>query len=344
MTAPRWPFSTTPALASTIELLSKADLIGNSRFPARNFRLEWQVKQSRVKSYSDIVKIANDTTNPFEALKRLNHFHNQYLDQSIHSGARMDKFDLTSMNCSEPFRLSVHLDEFGHSEEGLFLVRIEELDLIARNANVSKDVLRQIAGDVAINVRNGINDRSKQDALADILGQWQDLLDNRPIFAAYWDDAQSVLADPRPGWAEELRDRLGLLHCDPALRGPGMEIDVLVFRYPIRLIPRYNRSGPRLLLKPTVLDGALSEAFCTAPAGAGVGSTIDLAGRDDIPWQEVIHPPIEYKPEHVWAVDCIKTSPLESLGSSRALHLIKLCIRASPDFQELCHEIDGDLM
>jgi hypothetical protein len=344
MTASCWPFSTAPTLASTLETLSQADNIRNGRFPARNFRLEWQLPQSRIENYTNTATIANAVMDPSETLKWLNRFHNQYLARFVQAGARMDKFDTDSTDCPEPFRLSLGLDEFGHSEDGLFLVRLEDLDIIARDAQVSKNELREVVNDVAVVNRQGVGDRSReQEALADILRQWQERLDNRPIFAGYWDDAQSVLADPQPGWAEELRDRLGLLHYDPT-RKPDMEIDVVVFRYPVRLIPRYSRSGPRLLLRPTVLDGSLSEAFCTAPAGTGVGSTIDLAGRDDIPWQEVIHPPIEYKPEHAWAVDSIKACPSRDLGHSRAIHLIKLCLDATLNFQELCNVIDGDLI
>lgn len=343
MAAASWPFSAVPALAAALNLISETSSIGNRRFPARNFRLEWRVPNERVMNYTDSMSIPANPVDAFTAFNQLNVLHNRYLETFVHLGTRVDKFDQASANCPESFRVALHLDEFGYSEDNLLLVRAEDLDFIARRAGVSKDELRQIASNVAISNRNADDDESKLAPLTEILQRWHDTLDNRPAFAAYWEDAQSILADPKPGWAEELRDRLGLLHYEPA-RKPGRAMDVIVFRYPVRLIPRFDRSSPRLLLRPTILDGALSEAFCTAPAGIGVGSTIDLAGRDDAPWQEVIHPPIELKPEHVWAIDTLTASPPADLAHSRALHLIKLCLSAAPEFQDLCTTIDRDLI
>jgi hypothetical protein len=343
MAASSWPFSTIPALAAALNLTSEASSIGNRRFPARNFRLERQVPMGRVMSYASIVNIPDNSVDASSAFNELNRLHNRYLEILINLGTRMNKFDQVSENCPESFRVALHLDEFGHSEDNLFLARVEDLDFIARRSGVSKNELRQIVGDVAISNRSDDADESNWAPLTDILQRWHDSLDNRPTFAAYWEDAQSLLTDPKPGWAEEIRDRLGLLHYEPA-RKPDREMDVIVFRYPVRLIPRFDRSSPRLLLRPTVLDGPLSEAFCTAPSGTGVGSTIDLAGRDDDPWQEVVHPPVELKPEHVWAIDTITASPPADLARSRALHIIKLCLRATPEFQDLCTAIDRDLI
>jgi hypothetical protein len=343
MTASHWPFSTALPLAASLTLISEAGSVGNCRFPARNFRLEYQVPVERAMNYATIVDMPNDAHDPATAFRHLNLMHNRYLESLIYLGTRMDKFDQASPSCPESFRTGCRLDEFGYSEEDLLLVRTEDLDFIARRTGVPKAELRQVANEVATANRNGDGAESKWALLSDILQLWHDSLDNRPTFAAYWDDAQSILADPKPGWAEELRDRLGLLHYEPA-RKPGREMDVVVFRYPVRLIPRLSRSGPRPLLRPTVLDGALSEAFCTAPPGTGVGSTVDLAGRDDDPWQEIIHPPVELKPEHVWAIDALTTSPPGSLARSRGLHIVKLCDRATTEFQELCNSTDGDLI
>lgn len=342
MTVSTWPFSAAPELAASLELMSDAAPLGDARFPARNFRLEWQIPAGRVDSYEGLVNklVGLDAR---AALTQLNRLHNKYLEAFLRHGARTDKFDPASANCPEPFKIAMRLDEFGHSDDNLLLVRSEDLGFITRYAGISKAELRQLAAGVAAGNRDDNVDKSKSTTLTYILQRWQESCDNRPTFAAFWDDAQSILANPTPGWAEELRDRLGLLHYEPAWKTDN-EVDVIVFRYPVRLVPRYDRSSPRLLLRPTVLDGALSEAFCTAPPGTGVGSTIDLAGRNDQPWQEVIHPPVEYKAEHVWAIDTIKTSPPADLARSRALHIIKLYMSAAPDFQDLCHAVDGDLM
>jgi hypothetical protein len=258
----------------------------------------------------------------------------------------MDGFDPAADDCPETFRLDLRLDEFGHSADDLFLIRVEAARFIARLAGVSMPDLQRLMTVVSDGMRHGRDDPAARQDLDDILFRWQGWLDNRPVFAAYWDDAQPVLADPQPGWADELRDRLGLIHLSPDPRTLGAELDVVVFRYPIRLIPRHGRKGPRLLLRPTVLDGALSEAFCTAPAGTGTGSTVDLAGehRNDAPWQEILHPAIEMRSEHVWAIDTIKKGAPADLSGPRAYHLIKLYDHAMLDFQSLIELTDSDLM
>jgi hypothetical protein len=343
MTASSWPFSTTTALANALLLIGKTGSIGNKRFPARNFQLEYQVSARRVASYAAVVRMAGGLADASAAFDELNVLHNRYLEKLIYTGTRVSKFDPTSADCPESFRTASHLDEFGHSEENLLLTRVEDIDFIARRTGVPRNELREMLSAAAVNNRNGDSDRPEVLSLVDILQSWHDSLDNRPVFAAYWEDTQSILADPKPGWTEEIRDRLGLFHYDPAWK-PGREMDVVVFRYPVRLIPRFDRSSPRLLLRPTVLDGALSAAFCTAPPGTGVGSAVDLASRDDEPWQEVIHPPAEMKPDHVWAVDTLTSSPPADLARSRAMHIIKLCIRASQEFDDICNTVDGDLI
>src|SRR5579863_6651999 len=127
MPADSWPFSVHTSVASVLELLSQASSMGDSRFPARNFRLEWQLPRDRIASYSSIVKPAAGITDPFDALKQLNRLHNQYLSTHIRHGSRMSKFDEASADCPESFGPGSRLDEFGHSEDGLLLVRLEEL-------------------------------------------------------------------------------------------------------------------------------------------------------------------------------------------------------------------------
>ncbi len=270
MAASSWPFSTIAALADALLLISETSSIGNRRFPARNFRLEYQIPARRSANYAGIVGTFNNTTDASDAFRELNMLHNRYVEKFVYIGTRVTKFDVASEDCPESFRTASKLDEFGHSDENLLLTRTEDVDFIARRAGISKNELRGMLDDAATNNRGGNNDHSKLLPLVDILQQWHDSLDNRPVFSAYWEDAQSILADPKPGWAQEIRDRLGLLHYDPAWK-PGREMDVVVFRYPVRLIPRPDRSSPRLLLRPTILDGALSAAFCTAPAGTGGG-------------------------------------------------------------------------
>ena len=159
-------------------------------------------------NYAGIVNVADDISDASLAFRQLNLLHNRYLENFIYLGTRVGKFDQASTDCPESFRVALRLDEFGHSEENLLLVRVEDLDFIARRSGMSKNELREIVNDVAAGNRSDGGGRATWASLADILQRWHDSLDNRPIFASYWEDAKSALDDPKPGWAEELRDRL----------------------------------------------------------------------------------------------------------------------------------------
>ena len=98
------------------------------------------------------------------------------------------------------------------------------------------------------------------------------------------------------------------------------------------------------MVRPSVLDGRLSAAFYTAPAGSLAGATVDLRLRDDEPWQELVHPAIEFTVEHLWAVDVITASVGDALSATRGHHALKLCGNADSDFVDLCGEVDGDLI
>ena len=77
------------------------------------------------------------------------------------------------------------------------------------------------------------------------------------MFAAYWEDLQDLFgespSDDAKGWANQLRDRLGLAHLDP--KGRGGTIDVMLFRYPIKSLAQIEALGTdrRALMPPTCL-------------------------------------------------------------------------------------------
>ena len=81
----------------------------------------------------------------------------------------------------------------------------------------------------------------EHEELNSILEIWERSLDLRPVWAGFWEDVvdmfgQSPSTDSND-WPEDLRDRLGLYHIDPA----GLyrsEIPIVVFRYPVSDLPR----------------------------------------------------------------------------------------------------------
>lgn len=180
----------------------------------------------------------------------------------------------------------------------------------------------------------------------DILTSWQQGrdLDNRPVFAAFWNNATELLTDPGPGWPDELRDRLGLAHLTPGARCRHDGIPILVFRYAAATIPRVPQSPLRFVARPTVLDGSLSPAFCTSPMGSGRGSTLDLGEHDDAPWEEVVHPAVTFSARHVWAGGTITRDVPPTLAAARGLHYAELCMSGPADFVRLVEHVENDLL
>jgi hypothetical protein len=344
---PAHSFSATVRFASTLVALGADVDLEDGRFMARNFRLERSLPPPRVASYlpeADLDLVAaGDSINQLDAW---NAHHDNYLDRSVRAGWRGDPFNAADPACPETFTRQGPLDEFGYCDDDLDLVRLEDLGAIARRTARSPESLRDLLSTAAIeNQTTARLSRSTQDEVQDVLATWQENsdLDNRPMFAGFWEHAQAALAHPRSGWADEVRDRLGLAHYDPALRARPDGIDVVVFRYPVSLLPRMAGEEVRALARPTVLDGALSSAFCTAPAGTGRGSTIDLAARADDAWDEVVHPAIPLQPQHVWAVDVVRTPSPTGLAYARGIHLESVCEHADPEFRQLADSTDGDL-
>src|SRR5262249_38045397 len=116
------------------------------------------------------------------------------------------------------------------------------------------------------------------------------------------------------------------------------------FKYPVELIPKRRPAGPRFLVRPTVLDAPLCEAFCTAEeVEAGSGYCVDLAARAEDAWQELLHPAIELRADHVWAVDVIHSSPAK-LDEARGFHLLGIFDSCSAEFRARCERVEADIL
>ncbi|MBF0179101.1 MAG: hypothetical protein HQM03_03625 [Magnetococcales bacterium] len=148
----------------------------------------------------------------------------------------------------------------------------------------------------------------------------------RPRFAAL----ESGLADEMEAadWANRLRNRLGLAHHDPGVAGPP--IPVALMRYPVQAVIGHAKTIPDIkhpITVPTVLDHEFCAVFCPAPKEALYGRTMDLegiaTGRGFI--SELLHPRIEYAPEHIYKVGAITDArPKYDLQELRELHIMSL--------------------
>ena len=231
----------------------------------------------------------------------------------------MDDTDL----CPQTFRLPAR-SPYSHSTPKLHLLRLVELSFLHSILKLpTQQILAQ--AQAAINQPEGVKTYEDFNRL---LRRWQKSLDLRPVYAAYWEDMADLFGDEpaqdQAGWADQMRDRLGLAHLDPGQRGGP--IDVLVFRYAIEELPavrQWQNYAP--LLPPTVLDGAFSAAFCPAPADSAAGHVLHLGGDDALLRREVLHPPMDYQAKHLWRIGRVeKPLALNDLLAARVIHLAAL--------------------
>jgi len=243
------------------------------------------------------------------------------------------------LTCPETFRLPVRASPYYLIDPKHVLVRVEEAGFIARVTGADP---RRFVADCEAMVRNP-GDPSAQANVRAVLRTWRSRIDLRPVFAAFSDDLDDILDNDHADWADEIRDRLGLTHLDPGMRGGP--ISVLLFRYPASDIPRLKGAGrdSRPVVPPTVLDGSFSQAFCPAPDGCAEGFTVDLSAKAPEPCREVLHPAFAFEPKHLFRVGEIRCPVgTDQLETARGLHLLALRARcARPDYADTT---DGDLL
>jgi hypothetical protein len=342
-------FARSPDFLRLLEFLSDADAIGDGRFHARNFRLECGIRADRIKHYLES-KLPKIHVNPQQSFDELDNYHKLYLAAAVKPGARTETFSDASPHCPDTFRKSWRLEEFRRPRRLCFfrrdddhLVRVEEMDYMTRNARWQPSETRELLTRVA-NANRGhtaLSDNDGKDC-AELFNAWQLGADNRPLYATFWGDVKGVLSRPETYWPDELRDRLGLVHYDPAAKLHA--IPVVAFRYPIKRIPKKDGTGRPLLVRSTILDGGLNLAFYTGAPGSGVGQTVDLQASEAELCREVVHPAITFEPGDVWAVGEISAPIPKPMKEARRYHSCRL-IRNAPgsEFAELCNDIDGDL-
>lgn len=310
---------------------------------ARNFLLDEGILAERARSYQAAGAVsAYSSEDDWEAQ------HKAYLVKEIFlappgAGPPRELSRTEPDLCSETFRFIDPGSPYWRSDHRLHLIRVEEMGFISRVTRTPPDDLRYWAGEL---VNQGVSapERGKLDAALRI---WTKAIELRPVFSAYWADVEDLFGDKpgedKAGWANALRNRLGLAHLNPAERGEAIE--VLVFRYAISELPYLIEQGDgfRLLAPPTVLDGNFSPAFFPAPSGSATGYTVELSGDCDRLPQEVLHPPFGFQSSHLWRVGTID-QPFNSdeLPTLRGLHL--LCVRDRSGRADYAADTDEDLL
>lgn len=307
-----------------------------SAFVARNFLLDEGIKSARAETYRKHGCLGAHVS--VEAWRKL---HSGYLDTHVRLSPEpetpgvIDPADEDS--CPETFRFGSDSSGFKLSDPHLHLIRIEEVGFIAKKSESSQADIRKL---VEALHRPGFTAQQHSD-LSLILERWNTRKDGRPVFAAFYEEVKHVWDGP--GWADELRDLLGLAHLDPVERGGPL--DVLAFRYKVGDVSRLADSPreTRPLLPPTVLDADHSAAFCPAPRGEFTGHVVDLSGRSETLRREIVHPKIAFTVEHLYRIGRVERAvDLSLLPLARGLHLNM--VRTATGRSEYAHGTDGDLL
>ncbi len=317
-------FSTEDAFAAYLSQ------VGNRRphnesyaFVARNFLLDEGIRVGREKSYRESGAAADHSGE-----EQWRGSHEAYLKAQVFlpsdgHGAPTKVDPTDDFSCPETFRDFDPASPYLDADEQLDLVRLVDLSFIAREAAEAPEGVLELAREAAASPL----DSAVRARFDPVLRRWAAQCDLRPVFVSFWEDMQDLFGaiseEDKAGWADELRDRCGLSHFDPdRAGGTRSPINVAVFRYCVREVPRILHFNRRGLIPPTVLDGRHHPAFCPAPRDLPSGHTIDLSGSTSLPRREVLHPALGFTSRQLWRVGTI-TRPvdLSCFDVARGLHL-----------------------
>jgi hypothetical protein len=217
--------------------------------------------------------------------------------------------------CPETFRQIPDSSPFLSASLSLDLIRVEDVVTVADLAGYPPSELRDLADQFLK------GDSAAEIALRDILDSFSTHRNLRPAFAGFYLDIQDIFTPTNTGWADDLRDALGLYHYNPL--PPVKELTVLVFRYAVKSVPHLlSDTKRRPLVPPTVLDSKPNPSFCPVPAGSLTGHTVHLGQKVPPLMREVLHPPVAYKPSHLFRMGAIrKPVQVATLEESRRWHL-----------------------
>jgi hypothetical protein len=317
-------------------LRDEAQRPGNRRFIARNFILDEGVSTSRVINYNHLADTAHIATP-----EQWQDGHENYLTERIklprpvnHKVPRaIDPAALA--DCPETFGVGAIFSTFGNTDAAYDLIRIVHAERMARYSPRPHAFVGLVENYLAS------RDVAARNEISSAISFWLESRDLRPVFSAFWYGVRDLLDGGPTDWADQLRDRLGLIRFNPV---GGRKIPVLIFRYPVRLVPKITggRTDARALAVPTVLDGDWSEAFCPVPSGTAVGFAVDLSAGLDHRAQEVVHPHIHFGIDHLYKVGYISRRVSDDLTEARRAHL--LWVQDASGRSDYARLTDGDLL
>jgi hypothetical protein len=319
----------------------------NARFIPRNFLNEERLDASRVASYAAQLPPAGP-----KDFAEWNHAHNKYLTNHIFipSPGVHDYRSVARNNpvvCPETFRVPLALNTFQDTDFDTYLIRVVSVadiaSLLNHNTKDNRDYIFSL-GEKAVSDPRPDNPARQELSLLLEEAYTGAHCQHRPTFAAFYEDFLDELRDAaNKEWANQIRDRLGLYHINQWLPY-GLPLQVFLFRYSVREIPRYSGEADRRpIAVPVVIDHKLFEAFCPAPRELDRGRLLNLVGDSSLhePAREVLHLFTPLQTEHLFRVGLVTTPVPEDLGSVRRDHLVWLQLLSERD--NYASETDADL-
>jgi hypothetical protein len=203
----------------------------------------------------------------------------------------------------------------GDIDDGELIVRLESLARPLSNFGCTFEDLREAREK---------NDTAFLSAFCDV---WNEMRDLRPAFSTLLSEVKDELDED--GWADALRDRLGLAHYS-AFASP---VPIALCKYSVSDVRREAKTGFPITM-PTVFDSEPWEYYFPAPKTLQFGRAMALTpckSEEDLKL-EFLNARVTYSHNNIWRVGQIVTSaPLNDINSLRELHLTALQLASGDD-------------
>lgn len=308
----------TPNNSLLDSLLREMWLSGNDDWKAcaANYRFDERVSMERQRAYESALGVV---PTGFEAWAKWHQ--GRYLKRAMH---RPVPETFSALNAE-----ATHSGDLGPDQD---LVRVEGLEYALGEMGLSVDEMHTV-----LEVARTGNDAGKHYTRKDAMDKLVELCDKlnanpygvRPRFAGFLQDVEDAV--DAKDWPNQVRDRFGLGH-HAAM--PGAPIPIALMRYKVRDVMDAAQALPGVehpVCVPTVLDSQFSRYFVPSPRELPYGRTLDLA--DDVACErkiaEVLHPRLEYRPEHIFKIGAITTGldKLDALGVAKLRENHLFCLQ-----------------
>ena len=303
-----------PALQAFLESSLDGHVPGSEpRVLTENFLLEERAAEETQRLYGQY--LAGES---IDALDQWHDRHNRYADRVL----EIDPEEATVPPTFRELNRSNHLPLIDQRQ---YLVRVEDAAWACGCAGITLEDL--MTWTEALRGDDKALRAQAESGLQKVADAWNPLRDQRPLFATTYLQVEDVLEDGQGDWAERLRDCLGLGHYTP---GEDGIVSVLVMRYTVE--EALAQGGACAV--PTLLDSRLSRFFYPSPHsacpdrtddGTCLGRTVDLSPVDEEEGYEMgcelLHPRLDYRPEHFYRLGHIENPPGMPLEKLRRFHL-----------------------